>query len=108
MIASSTLATSWSYLTNANDRRLSGINNTGLSSCQFSNYTFGTTPENFIAGITETSDASAVYPAAGTQTATYNNLNQLTNLSGQTLTFDAVGNLTSDGQRNYTWDAENG
>jgi len=47
------------------------------------------------------------YPAALTQTAAFNNLNQLTNLSGQTLTYDADGNLTSDGQRNYTWDAEN-
>ena len=84
------------------------MSNVGLTAGQFSTYAFTTTPENFISGITETSDASAVYPAAGTQTATYNNLNQLTNLSGQTLTFDAVGNLTSDGQRNYTWDAENG
>lgn len=106
-LASSTLATSWSYLTNTNDRRLSGINNTGLTAGQFSNVTYTTSPENFITGITESSDASAVYPAAGSQTATYNNLNQLTNLSGQALTFDANGNLTSDGQRIYAWDAEN-
>ena len=71
------------------------------------NYSYTTTPENFISSITEASDASAVYPAAGSQTATYNNLNQLTNLSGQAVTFDAVGNVTSDGQRTYTWDAEN-
>ena len=32
---------------------------------------------------------------------------KLTNLSGQALTFNADGNLTSDGLRNYTWDAEN-
>ncbi len=106
-LSASTLATTWSYLSNTGDRRLSGINNVGLTAGQFSTYAFTTTPENFIGDITETSDASAVYPAAGTQTATYNNLNQLTNLSGQALTFDAVGNLTSDGQRNYTWDAEN-
>ena len=56
--------------------------------------------------VVETS-ASTVYPGALTQTASYNNLNQLTNLSGQALTFDADGNLTSDGLRNYTWDAEN-
>jgi RHS repeat-associated protein len=31
----------------------------------------------------------------------------LTNLSGQALLFDADGNLISDGQRNYSWDAEN-
>jgi RHS repeat-associated protein len=106
-LASSTLATTWSYLTNTNDRRLSGISNTGLTAGQYSNFTYTTSPENFITGITESSDASAVYPAAGSQTASYNNLNQLTNLSGQTLTFDANGNLTSDGQRTYAWDAEN-
>ena len=48
-----------------------------------------------------------MFPGTLAQTASYNNLNQLTNLSGQALTFDAVGNLTSDGQRTYTWDAEN-
>ena len=106
-LASSTLATSWSYLTNTNDRRLSGISNVGLTSGQYSTFAYTTTPENFIGGITETSDATAVYPVAGTQTATYNTLNQLTNLSGQAQTFDAVGNLTSDGARSYTWDAEN-
>ncbi len=106
-LASSTLATTWSYLTNTDDRRLAGITNTGLTAGQFSNYSYTTTPENFISSITEASDASAVYPAAGSQTATYNNLNQLTNLSGQAVTFDAVGNVTSDGQRTYTWDAEN-
>jgi RHS repeat-associated protein len=106
-LASSTLATTWSYLTSTNDRRLAGIANTGLTAGHFSNFTYATTPENFIAGITETSDATAVYPGAGSQTATYNNLNPLTNLSGQALTFDANGNLTSDGQRTYTWDAEN-
>ncbi|WIM09099.1 MAG: hypothetical protein OJF58_000050 [Enhydrobacter sp.] len=106
-LSGSTLATTWSYLPNSGDRRLSGIANTGLAAGQYSNYAFTTTPENFISGITESSDASAVYPTAGTQTATYNNLNQLTNLSGQTLTFDADGSLTSDGQRTYSWDAEN-
>jgi RHS repeat-associated protein len=106
-LAGSTLATTWSYLPNSGDRRLSGINNTGLAAGQFSNFTFTTTPENLISGITESSDAPSVYPASGTQTASYNNLNQLTSLSGQTLTFDADGNLTSDGQRTYSWDAEN-
>jgi uncharacterized protein RhaS with RHS repeats len=28
-------------------------------------------------------------------------------LSGQALSYDLNGNLLSDGQRNYTWDAEN-
>jgi RHS repeat-associated protein len=104
---SANLVTSWSYLTNSDDRRLAGISNVGLSQSHFSNYQFTTTPEDFITAVIENSDAAAVYPAAGTQTATYNNLNQLTNLSGQTLTYDANGNLLSDGQRTYSWDAEN-
>jgi RHS repeat-associated protein len=106
-LASSTLATNWSYLNNTGDRRLAGVGNTGLVAGHFSNFTFTTTPDNFISGTTESSDVAAVYPAPGSQTAAYNNLNHLTNLSGQTLTFDANGNLTSDGQRTYTWDAEN-
>ena len=106
-LAGSTLATTWSYLPNSGDRRLAGIDNTGLSSGQYSNYAFTTTPENFITNLAETSDAASVYPTTSTQSATYNNLNQLTNLSGQTLTWDADGNLLSDGKRDYSWDAEN-
>jgi YD repeat-containing protein len=97
----------WSYLPNAGDRRLAGINNVGLSSSQFSNYQFTTTPEKFISAITETSDSTIAFPSPSTQTASYNNLNQLTVLSGQALSYDANGNLLADGQRNYTWDAEN-
>jgi RHS repeat-associated protein len=101
------LVTSWNYLPNSGDRRLAAIHHIGLSSSQFSNYQFVTTPQNLITVVTETSDSSAVYPTPPTQTASYNNLNQLTNLSGQALSFDANGNLLSDGQRNYAWDAEN-
>ena len=42
----------------------------------------------------------------GTQTASYNTVNALTNLSGQPFTYDANGNLLSDGARTYSWDAE--
>jgi len=105
--ATSNLQTAWSYLGNSGDRRLASISNTGLSTGQFSNFGFTTTSDNLIRAITETSDTAAVYPASIAQTASYNNLNQLTSLSGQTLTWDANGNLLSDGQRNYSWDAEN-
>lgn len=101
------LATTWSYLNNVGDRRLSAIGNVGLTTSQFSNFQFTTTPENSITAITETSDTTNVTPSATTQSATYNNLNQLTVLSGQSLTYDANGNLLSDGQRNYSWDAGN-
>jgi RHS repeat-associated protein len=46
-------------------------------------------------------------PIAANKTASYNNLNELTNLAGQPFAYDANGNLASDGQRNYSWDAEN-
>jgi len=105
-LAGSTLATSWSYLTAYGDRRLAGINNVGLSTSQYSTYSYTTTPENLIAAIAETSDTATVYPTTGMQTASYNNVNALTNLSGQPFTYDANGNLLSDGTRNYSWDAE--
>jgi RHS repeat-associated protein len=57
--------------------------------------------------IGESSDAAAAYPSAVTQTSTINDLNQFTSVSGQASSFDAVGNLLSDGQRTYSWDAEN-
>jgi hypothetical protein len=52
-LASSTLVITWSYLGNTGDRRLAGIANAGLTAGQFSNFTFTTTPENFISGITD-------------------------------------------------------
>ena len=39
--------------------------------------------------------------------ASYNVNNQLTNWKGATLTYDANGNLTSDGTNSYTWNARN-
>jgi RHS repeat-associated protein len=107
LLHNSTLSTSWSYLPNSGDRRLASIGNVGLSGSQFSNFQFTTTPENFISSITETSDVAPVYPSSTNQLASYNNLNQLTNLSGQSLSYDANGNLLSDGSRTYSWDAEN-
>jgi YD repeat-containing protein len=101
-LASNTLGTTWSYLTNTNDRRLSEIESVGLTAGQHSTYDYTTTPENFITGIAETSDTATVYSAAFTQTVTYNNLNQITDLSGHSLTWDDDGNLLSDGTRTYT------
>jgi RHS repeat-associated protein len=39
--------------------------------------------------------------------ATYNAANQQTAFNGQTLTYDANGNLLNDGTNTYTWDARN-
>jgi YD repeat-containing protein len=102
-----TLQTAWSYLPNSGDRRLAGINNTGLSASQYSNFAFATKSENEFTSITETTDGTEATPASVNQNASCNALNQLTNLSGQAQTYDANGNLLSDGQRSYAWDAEN-
>ncbi|KQV29314.1 peptidase C39 [Rhizobium sp. Root1203] len=103
----SNLKTTWSYLDNTHDRRLSAISNTGLATSQFTNFAFTTTPENFISGIMQTSDASVSTPGTLSQTASVNNLNQLTIVNGQGYSYDHNGNLLSDGQRSYSWDAEN-
>lgn len=106
-LASSTLATTWSYLPNSDDRRLAGITNTGLASSQISAFSFTSRADGLITGISETTDQTIPLPAAAQQTASYNALNQLTTLSGQALTWDDNGNLLADGTRAYTWDAEN-
>lgn len=112
-LASSTLATDWTYLSNSGDRRPSGISTTGLSSGQYTDFAFTTNAENQITGMTQTSDAAISYPpSTAQQTAGYNNLNQITALqnpppSSQPYSYDADGNLLSDGTRTYTWDAEN-
>jgi RHS repeat-associated protein len=91
----------------ARRRRLAEIDNVGLAASQFSRFQFASSSENLIGSITESGDTPTAYPAAIQQAATYNNLNQLTNFLGQSLTYDLDGNLLADGQRNYTWDAEN-
>lgn len=105
--ASANLKTTWSYLDNAHDRRLAGIANSGLVAAQYTNFTFETTPENFISRIAHTSDAAVAEPTPTTQTIAYNHLNQITEVSGQPYSYDANGNLLSDGERSYSWDAEN-
>ncbi|WP_300531299.1 RHS repeat-associated core domain-containing protein [Maricaulis sp.] len=45
--------------------------------------------------------------AFGNETYARNNLDQYTSVSGQALSYDANGNLTSDGARSFTYTAEN-
>jgi YD repeat-containing protein len=83
-LANTSLATSWSYLPNSGDRRLSGVTTTGLSAGQSTSFTFTTNDESQITGSTQNSDAPTSYPPGSlSQTAGYNTLNQLTTLSGQ-------------------------
>jgi RHS repeat-associated protein len=79
----------------------------GLAPGQYTNLSFTSMPETLIGAISEASDLAPVYPSPPAQSGTYNDLNQLTDLSGQALSWDADGNLLSDGTRDYAWDAEN-
>ncbi len=107
-LTGSLLATSWGYLTGSGDRRLASVATTGLASGQSTGFAYTTNAEALITGTTQTTDGSAAYPAgAVAQTGAYSQLNQLTNLTGQHLTWDTDGNLLSDGVRTYSWDAEN-
>ncbi len=101
------LETTWNYLNNLGDRRLSAISNKGLAAGQFTDFAFTTSPENLITGITQNSDATVEIPNPPAQTVSFNELNEITSVSGQAYTYDANGNLLSDGTRTYSWDAEN-
>ena len=48
-----------------------------------------------------------VNPGAAVSSTQFNANNQLTNWNGQSLTYDANGNLTSDGTNTYVWDERN-
>jgi RHS repeat-associated protein len=58
-------------------------------------------------GLDPTDNITTYQSPTGTTTASYNNLNQLTEFGGQPYAYDANGNLLSDGTRAYRWDAEN-
>ena len=132
--SSTTTLTSWSYLANAQDRRLSAIGHpAGLRSHAYTSDAYR------ILGVTETGTGTPLAPqtwsysydpadrltlANGPAAYQYQNdpadnltnqasaqgsvntLNQLTNWNTQTLTHDAAGNLTEDASWQYRYDAE--
>jgi RHS repeat-associated protein len=135
------VATAWSYLSNAGDRRLAEIDNKFPNERQF-HYT--TTAENLITKIAEEKSGRLLQSWAlgydrdkrlssadswagvkygytldpvgnvtnfaapsGTSAAAYNKVNELTKLAGTPFSYDADGNLLSDGVRTFSWDAEN-
>jgi RHS repeat-associated protein len=126
--------TTFSYLSNSGDRRLAGIDNqvrqyqytttpedliTGInetkSGKQLHNWSFGYDNANrLLAANTSTGAAYGYrYDPTGNivsingQSAAYNDVNEVASLASQPFVYDANGNLLSDGQRNYAWDAEN-
>jgi RHS repeat-associated protein len=138
-LVSGGVTTSWSYLSDADDRRLKSIVNTPGRT-----FDYTTTPEELIKTIVEKKSASVVRQwdfrydddyrlvnagsssgqtygygldpggnitafrtPIGSEKATYDAVNELTDLTGKPFVYDADGNLTSDGVRRYAWDAEN-
>jgi RHS repeat-associated protein len=131
-----TVGTGWTYDTNTNDRRLTGIAN-GANASQ---YSFTTTPENDITAIGDTfnkltwaysydaadrllgaSSAAATYSyiddaagnlskiqrPKGTTTIGSNVVNQISKAGASAFVYDSNGNLLHDYARTYQWDADN-
>lgn len=57
-------------------------------------------------GLTRASGTASLLPSA-VASATYDAANEQTSFAGATLSYDANGNLTTDGVNTYTWDARN-
>ncbi|HEX8643733.1 MAG TPA: RHS repeat-associated core domain-containing protein [Allosphingosinicella sp.] len=68
---------------------------------------FAHNPAGQIASNTRSNDAFAPAPLAGTQTATPNGLNQLSQVNGAATAHDARGNMTNDGTANYSYRSDN-
>jgi RHS repeat-associated protein len=83
----------WDYTYDPADRLLQGISSGGLQ------YAYAYDADD---------NLMSQQGATGAMSASYNAVNQITNLgSGQAFVYDANGNLTDDGVRTYNWDAEN-
>ena len=85
----------WNYAYDKDNRLSSASYSTGLQ--------FGVT-------LDADSNVSALKQASTTTNYTYNKVNELTNataVSAVKFTYDANGNMLSDGQRTYSYDAEN-
>ena len=70
----------------------------------------GSSPWSYSYVYDNAANRTSVTSSGTPTTATINNLNQITALSGgttATLTFDLDGNMTSDGTNSYAYDAEN-
>jgi RHS repeat-associated protein len=68
---------------------------------------FAHNPAAQIVSNSRSNDAYAPAPLAGTQTATANGLNQLSQVNGTATTHDARGNMTNDGSASYSYRSDN-
>lgn len=101
-----TLASIWTYSPNQQDRRLAAMTNTGLLSTQHVDFSIDTDILGRVTGVTQTTDAAIPETSIATQTGEFNALNQQILVDNQVNTYDAAGQLISDGVRTYSWDAE--
>ena len=87
-----------------NDSRITGLTY-GAGSSQLGNLTYGYDADGRVTSKGGTLAATNL-PNSVTGN-TFNADNGMTGFNGATLSYDANGNLTSDGTNNYTWDARN-
>jgi RHS repeat-associated protein len=98
-------ATSYGYHP---DGRLSSLTNTPIQPGYTAQYTFGYNPASQIVQQGRDNDAFAWTGAVNqNQSYTPNGLNQYTAVGGTPHSYDANGNLTSDGSTTYGYDVEN-
>jgi RHS repeat-associated protein len=90
------------------DGRLSTLTNTPIASGYSAQYSFSYNPASQITQMTRDNDAFAWTGATNAnESYTPNGLNQYTSALGASYTYDANGNLTSDGSTTYVYDVEN-
>jgi RHS repeat-associated protein len=90
------------------DGRLSTLTNTPIASGYSAQYSFTYNPASQITQMTRDNDAFAWNGATNAnESYTVNGLNQYTSAFGAAHTYDANGNLTSDGSTTYVYDVEN-
>jgi len=88
--------------------RLASITQIFTNSVDNVNSTFAYNPAAGITSVTRSNDAYAFTGSvSGTTNSVSNGLNQVTSAGAASLTYDANGNLTSDGTRTYAYDSEN-
>lgn len=89
-------------------KRLSSFTQTFSSSANNLTNGFSYNPASQVTFLSRSNDLYS-FTATLTRTGAYvpNGLNQYTNINGQTISYDANGNLTNDGSVAYTYDMEN-
>jgi len=89
-----------------NASELTGLTYTQSNGRALGNLTYGYDADGRIISKSG-SFATDVLPTATTQPATFDLNDRKTSFNGQALTYDANGNLTSDGTNTYSWNARN-